>query len=56
MNVQEIIVGILIIVSFAWFARRIYQTIKQVSGKNAPTCDCGCGECPLAQKCENEKK
>ena len=56
MNVQEIIVGILIIASFAWFVRRIYQTIRQISGKSTPACGCGCGECPLAQKCENEKK
>ena len=56
MNVQEIIVGVLIIASFAWLARRIYRTIKQIRGKNAPTCGCGCDECPLAKKCQNEKK
>ena len=56
MNVQEIIVGVLIIASFAWLARRIYRTIKQIRGENAPTCGCGCDECPLAKKCQNEKK
>ena len=56
MNVQEIIVGVLIIASFVWLARRIYRTIKQIRGKNAPTCGCGCDECPLAKKCQNEKK
>ena len=56
MNVQEIIVGILIMASIAWLARRIYRTIRQIRDKNAPTCGCGCDECPLAKKCQNEKK
>lgn len=56
MNVQEIIVGILIVACFGWIIRRIYQTIRQIKGKIPPTCGCGCDGCPIAQKCQNEKK
>ncbi len=56
MNIQEIIVGILIIGSFIWIIHSIYRIIKQIRGGTPPTCSCGCGGCPIAGKCKNEKK
>ena len=55
MNLQEIIVGILIVGCFGWIIRRIYQIIKEIKGKTPPTCGCGCSDCPIAGKCQNEK-
>ena len=56
MNLQEIIVGILIVGCFGWIIRRIYQIIKEIKGKTPPACGCGCSDCPIAGKCQNEKK
>ena len=55
MNVQEIIVGIIVLGSFVWLVRRIVQYINRIK-RNGGTCPgCGCTGCPSAKGCGNEK-
>ena len=56
MNLQEIIVGIIVLGSFVWLVRRIVQYINRIK-RNEDACPgCGCTGCPSAKGCEYEKK
>lgn len=55
MNVQEIIVGIVVFVSFVWLIRRIVQYINRIKRNESPCSGCGCSECPSAKGCGYEK-
>lgn len=60
MNVQEMIVGGIIIVCLYLIGKRILHYIKRIKNNELPCSDCGC-DCkacchPLSQSCKDEKK
>jgi hypothetical protein len=55
MNVQEIIVGIVVLASFVWLVRRIVQYINRIKRNETPCTGCGCAGCPSAKGCGCEK-
>ncbi len=46
MDIQEIIVGILVLASFVWAIRRIVQNVKRIKRNESPCAGCGCDGCP----------
>ena len=55
MNLQEIIVGIIVLGSFVWLVRRIVQYINRIKRNEGPCSGCGCTGCPSAKGCGYEK-
>ena len=56
MNLQEIIVGIIVLGSFVWLVRRIVQYINRIKRNEGACPGCGCTGCPSAKGCGYEKK
>lgn len=56
MNVQEMIVGILVLVSLLWLIKRIKHYFRQISKDELPCAGCGCAGCPSSGNCISEKK
>lgn len=56
MGIQEIILGIIILLCFIWTIRRIVLCFKRIKRGNNPCEGCPCG-CTMHKKdCPNEKK
>lgn len=56
MNVQEIIIGVIVACSLGFIFRRMMQIIKRIRKNEVSSCGCGCNNCPVFDKCSNEKK
>lgn len=56
MDVQEIVVGIIVVCSLAFILHRILRIIKRIRKNDMPSCGCGCTHCPSSGNCLNEKK
>ena len=56
MDVQEIVVGIIVVCSLGFILHRILRIIKRIRRNDMPSCGCGCTHCPSSGNCLNEKK
>ena len=56
MNIQEIIIGIIVACALGFILRRIMQIIKRIRKNEVSSYGCGCNNCPVFDKCSNEKK
>jgi len=55
MDVQEIIVGIIVVCSLGFIMYRILQIIKRISKNEVSSCGCNCANCPASKSCPSEK-
>ena len=55
MDVQEIVVGIIVVCSLGFILHRILRIIKRIRKNDMPSCGCGCTHCPSSWNCLNEK-
>jgi hypothetical protein len=53
---QEIILGIIILVCIVWVIRRTVLCFNRINHEDTPCEGCPCGCRDRAGKCENEKK
>lgn len=56
MNIQEIILGIIILVCVVWIIRRTVLCFNRIKRGNNPCEGCPCGCRTRGKNCENEKK